>query len=556
MSDAVENKPLNENAPDINNSKDGAATSEQKASNDKLKNSPFAIKLNKTVSDICSRCGVPIADIKISEPIVFNASITCSFVWSFKCRCTDKVLKTIPEDATILSIPALDAFTQTNSKELEKESKKTEAFMKKLESASFEEENELSGQIVCFNRLSAVGRSKCKSCHGTSHVKCDKCNGKGKLVCPACNGSGSNCHVCHGKGYVTCSTCQGTGKKHCTVCKGKGETIVEREIIYDASCQRQLSISLNIPGMQTPITEFSDRDRKCILKNAVFTDGGTGHSTARGFTTSFVGKAPCYAVNVFIRNIKKPFYFILCGENLQAICKPNIIDFAFMNESQILSDTLITSADDVEEKMKCVKSLSQKAILAKTIRSIEGYECELAKKEAVNHGITIESLLYTSTDNAKAKMLRAKLQRDLLESVTNQLIENAQGYISEDFARNFSRNLISFVPMLLKINPKTKIIWAGITLFTWLFMMFFIYLLPKYSTCFTSVIFSTVICVFTSFALTKNWTYYSVVSQLRLKHRMQKVPNLTAEAVNSAKLIVGSCIICFMGALLIKYGFI
>ena len=555
MSDAVENKPLNENAPDINNSKDGAATSEKKASNDKLKNSPFAIKLNKTVSDICSRCGVPIADIKISEPIVFNASITCSFVWSFKCRCTDKVLKTIPEDATILSIPALDAFTQTNSKELEKESKKTEAFMKKLESASFEEENELSGQIVCFNRLSAVGRSKCKSCHGTSHVKCDKCNGKGKLICPACNGSGSNCHVCHGKGYVTCSTCQGTGKKHCTVCKGKGETIVEREIIYDASCQRQLSISLNIPGMQTPITEFSDRDRKCI-KNAVFTDGGTGHSTARGFTTSFVGKAPCYAVNVFIRNIKKPFYFILCGENLQAICKPNIIDFAFMNESQILSDTLITSADDVEEKMKCVKSLSQKAILAKTIRSIEGYECELAKKEAVNHGITIESLLYSSTDNAKAKMLRAKLQRDLLESVTNQLIDNAQGYISEDFARNFSRNLISFVPMLLKINPKTKIIWAGITLFTWLFMMFFIYLLPKYSTCFISVIFSTVICVFTSFALTKNWTYYSVVSQLRLKHRMQKVPNLTAEAVNSAKLIVGSCVICFIGALLIRYGFI
>ena len=57
-------------------------------------------------------------------------------------------------------------------------------------------------------------------------------------------------------------------------------------------------------------------------------------------------------------------------------------------------------------------------------------------------------------------MLRAKLQRDLLESVTNQLIDNAQGYISEDFARNFSRNLISFVPMLLKINPKTKIIWA------------------------------------------------------------------------------------------------
>ncbi len=556
MSDAVENKPLNEKAPDINNSKDGVATSEQKANNDKLKNSPFAIKLNKTVSDICSRCGVPIADIKISEPIVFSASITCSFVWSFKCRCTDKVLKTIPEDATILSIPALDAFTQTNSKELEKESKKTEAFMKKLESASFEEENELSGQIVCFNRLSAVGRSKCKSCHGTSHVKCDKCNGKGKLVCPACNGSGSNCHVCHGKGYVTCSTCQGTGKKHCTVCKGKGETIVEREIIYDASCQRQLSISLNIPGMQTPITEFSDRDRKCILKNAVFTDGGSGHSTARGFTTSFAGKAPCYAVNVFIRNIKKPFYFILCGENLQAICKPNIIDFAFMNESQILSDTLITSADDVEEKMKCVKSLSQKAILAKTIRSIEGYECELAKKEAVNHGITIESLLYSSTDNAKAKMLRAKLQRDLLESVTNQLIDNAQGYISEDFARNFSRNLISFVPMLLKINPKTKIIWAGITLFTWLFMMFFIYLLPKYSTCFISVIFSTVICVFTSFALTKNWTYYSVVSQLRLKHRMQKVPNLTAEAVNSAKLIIGSCVICFIGALLIKYGFI
>ena len=269
MSDTVEQMPLNENAAENNTSANGADDTAKTAKNEKLKNSPFAIKLNKTVSDICSRCGVPIADIKISDPIVFNASITCSFVWSFKCRCTDKVLKTVPEDATILSIPALDAFTQTNSKELEKESKKTDAFIKKLESASFSEENDLSGQIVCFNRLSAIGRSKCKSCHGTSHVKCDKCNGKGKLVCPACNGSGNNCHVCHGKGYVTCSTCSGTGKKHCTVCRGKGETIVEREIIYDASCQKQLTISLNIPGKQSPITDFSERDRKCIMPLSV-----------------------------------------------------------------------------------------------------------------------------------------------------------------------------------------------------------------------------------------------------------------------------------------------
>ena len=116
MSDTVEQKPSNENAQDVKAIEQISAEKAQKADNEKLKNSPFALKLNKTVSDICSRCGVPIADIKISDPIVFNASITCSFVWSFKCRCTDKVLKTIPEDATILSTPALDAFTQTNSK--------------------------------------------------------------------------------------------------------------------------------------------------------------------------------------------------------------------------------------------------------------------------------------------------------------------------------------------------------------------------------------------------------------------------------------------------------
>ncbi|MCI7772791.1 MAG: hypothetical protein MR514_02900, partial [Succinivibrio sp.] len=66
---------------------------------------------------------------------------------------------------------------------------------------------------------------------------------------------------------------------------------------------------------------------------------------------------------------------------------------------------------------------------------------------------------------------------------------------------------------------------------------------------------SSLICLFTSFALTKNWSYYSAVSMLKLTHKMKKVPSLTQEAVQSAKLMVGISIICVI-AFVMMNGFL
>ncbi|MGN0901720.1 MAG: hypothetical protein ACI4M9_00415 [Succinivibrio sp.] len=509
------------------------------------KNSPSARKLFSIISSIFSRCGVPVADIEMSDTVAFDATVSTTFSWSFKCRCTDKIIKNITEGHKIMSIQALDQFTLTNSRELEKDSAKTKEFIKMLSHSSYREQEDLAGQIVCFNRISALGRTKCKACHGAGSLKCENCGGTGQASCPNCKGHDHSCNICHGSGKVRCATCSGTGRTKCRECEGKGEQIVEREIIYDAVCLRTSAISLHVPGTEKAITSFNLDDEKTLKDAAVFSDENHGVESDRGFRAVYNGSIKCYAVTVHLKNVKNSFSFILCGESLKPVCKPNVIDYTFAQEAQVLSDTLITAPDDVEEKIKCVKALSSKAILARTIRAIEGIEIEIAKKEAVAQGVTLEAILNSRVgkDNPKASALRSKVRNDVLDSVAEELKQNAYGYISDEFARSFARNLISFVPMLMNINPHTKIIWAGVTLFAWLVMLIFMYALPSVAGCIIGLIVTSSICVFTSIGLTKNWAYYSAVSMLRLTHHMKKVPNVATEAVNSAKLLAGSLII-------------
>ena len=511
----------------------------------------------KVINSIFSRCGVAIADITIAEPIAFNASVYYNLNWSFKCRCSDKVLRNVCDDTHVLTTVGLDEYTQANTKELEKEnSDKTKLFIDKLNSSSFKELYDLSGQIVCFNRLSAIGRTRCKTCHGTNQVPCEICGGKGRVTCPACHGSGADCQVCHSNGTVKCAHCNGTGHVKCKDCQSKGEQIVEREIIYDASCKKDIVIRLEVPGSNVKYTTFSKADEKTLLKAAHFENNNSGHEITHGYIATFSGQAPCYLIRVTVKNIKDPLDFILCGEDLKAICKPPVLDYVFQDEARLLSETLITAPDDVEEKVKCVKALGSKAIIVRTMRGIEGHEVEILKNEAVKNGITVESILNsTKGENHKAFSLKVASNIKILEAVTNELITNCQGFISEDFARNFSKNLISFVPMLMRLNPNSKLIWSTVTLITWLVMICFLYVANRPLAILFVFIFSSLICLFTSFALTKNWSYYSAVSMLKLTHKMKKVPSLTQEAVQSAKLMVGISIICVI-AFVMMNGFL
>lgn len=505
------------------------------------------------IKPIFSRCGVAISDITISDPIAFSASVFYNLNWTFKCRCSDKVLTSVSDETHVLTTVGLDEYTQANTKELENEnSTKTKIFVDKLNKSSFKELFELSGQIVCFNRLSAIGRTKCKSCHGSNKVVCDICEGKGVVPCPACHGKGGNCQVCHGKGFVKCAHCSGSGHIKCKDCKGKGEQIVEREIIYDASCKKEISIKLEVPGSKTNY-RLSEQDEKVILNAASFDSANNGHEVPRGYVATFNGKAPCYVMHVLVNGFNEPFDFILCGEELKAICKPPVIDYLFSQEASLLSETLITSAQDVEEKVKCVKALASKAILAKTIRAIESHELEIVNKEAVRNGVTVESILNSKkSENPKGFAIKSVVNVKLLESITNELKENAHGYVSDEFARKVSHDLILFVPMLMELNPNTKFIWSVVSLLTWLGAILFLYLIGRPLGIFLVGMLATIVCVFTSFVLTKNWAYYSVVSMLKLTHKMKKVPNVTIEAVESGKLLGGVVLISVIAFILMR----
>ncbi|MGN0894606.1 MAG: hypothetical protein ACI4ND_06370 [Succinivibrio sp.] len=506
-------------------------------------------RMHDIVSSIFSRCGVPKANFRISELLEFSASVTYVMNWKFKCRCSDKPLHSVSDETHVMSMSALDEFTLANTKELEKDSAKTKDFIKHISEAKFELLNSLAGQIVCFNRINAIGKTRCKNCHGSGTVACEECNGKGRVVCPACGGMDNSCTVCHGEGRVRCSRCSGSGKAKCHECNGKGEHTVDREIIYDASCTKDISLSLKVPGSDKPITSFSKEDEKAIISAAEFSDASSGNETPKGYCVTFAGTAPCYAVHVTLEGVSKPFDFIICGKtNLYSICKPPVLDYVFAEESNLLADTLYSSTDDVNEKIKCVKVLSSKAILAKTIRTIENHELEIAKEQAVKQGVTVDSLINSQAkkESSKLNYIRSKVKQELLDKITDVLSENAHGYVSDDFARNFAKNLIAFIPMLMVLNPNSKMIWAGITLATWMVSVLISYFSPNIFGIIIVMSFSALICAFTSVSLTKNWTYYSAVSLLKLTHRFKKVPSLTAEAVHSIRLIVGSFFIALI----------
>lgn len=541
-----------ENQADENKAPEKSA--EAKANLDLLKQ-----RLYDTVAAIFSRCGVPTASFRISDLVEFGASVSYSMNWNFKCRCSDKILRSVSDETHVLSTSALDEFTLANTKELEKDSAKTKEFVKHLSEASFEDLKALSGQIICFNRINAIGKTRCKNCHGSGSAICENCGGKGTIECPTCHGSAKTCPVCHGSGDAKCHNCNGTGKVKCKDCQGKGEVIVDREVIYDADCKKQISISLKVPGTDKKITSFSKEDEKAIIEAADFSGKPSGNETARGYSVNFIGITPCYAVHVYLVGVEKPFDFIICGhKNLRSICKPPVLDYVFNDESHLLSDTLIASADDVDEKIKCVKALASKAILAKTIRTIERHEMEIAKEQAVAQGVTVESILTAvkHKDSSRLMYIKTKVRQELLDSITKELTDNAHGYISEDFARVFAKNLISFVPLLMVLNPKTKMIWAGITLVTWMIVILIGYMLPNIVGGIMMMCVSSITCAFTSFALTKNWSYYSAVSMLKLTHRLKKVPSLTVEAVQSIRLILGSVVIGLLTILIVNGHFL
>lgn len=520
------------------------------------RDSPLAQKLEKTVSNIFSRCGVPIANFRISEPVLFNAKVQYNLSWNFKCRCTDKVIKHVPEDEAVLSVSALDEFTTANSKELERDNAKTREFITRLRNSGFRELNDLSGQIIAFNRISALGRTKCKCCHGSKSASCGICGGKGHVPCPACHGLSKKCQVCSGRGHISCAHCQSKGSEKCKECQSTGEQIVEREIIYDAECQKSVSISMTVPETNKKITTFNEADEKVLIDAAEFNEPLNGIEVPRGFNATFSGNTACCAVHVYLEGVKFPFDFILVGKNLKSVCKPHIIDYVFSEEASMLAETLLTSSADLDEKIKCVKSLASKSIITKTIRTIEGHELKIAHDLAVKQGVTIETILNDngSIENARAKNLRTKVRHDLLNKVTEEFVQNAEGYVSEDFARIFVKNMISFVPMLMLLNPNTKFIWSGITLVTWCLLVSFMYLVPTVAGALFGVTICGVICAFTSFALTKNWAYYSAVSMLKITHKLKKIPDLSSEAIQSGKLMCGAIFICAVAVFFHYFG--
>ena len=248
-----------ENQADENKAPEKSA--EAKANLDLLKQ-----RLYDTVAAIFSRCGVPTASFRISDLVEFGASVSYSMNWNFKCRCSDKILRSVSDETHVLSTSALDEFTLANTKELEKDSAKTKEFVKHLSEASFEDLKALSGQIICFNRINAIGKTRCKNCHGSGSAICENCGGKGTIECPTCHGSAKGCPVCHGSGNAKCHTCNGTGKVKCKDCQGKGEVTVDREVIYDADCKKQISISLKVPVLIKRSPHFQKRMKRPLLR--------------------------------------------------------------------------------------------------------------------------------------------------------------------------------------------------------------------------------------------------------------------------------------------------
>lgn len=507
--------------------------------------------MKTTIADFISKCGVPRDHVTYGDFSTMNASVVCRMIWRFKAKHVDNAITRASGDAEFMDKQSLSEFTAKTSHELEHDDEACRDFIALLRGRSMKELIFLTKKINVLRVQRAMGVGNCTVCEGSGNATCRICRGAGSVSCPSCGGSGESCALCRGTGLIMCEACKGRGKQLCPACNGVGTQVLERYIRLEAQGSFMMDFYVTSPISESrEYIKLDPHEQDLVLENCKLTQSHE-ERTPNAYQLQFKGQSRCCRLYFDLKGCPEKMCYTVCGDALTPIAKPFILDYVFQKELTMISRILATHAsrNDLNAKIALCKAISSKAILAKTFANLDNACMHILRGAAHKNGIPLNNLTNDKLidHDPKIHAVYNRAKPDMIKRIAAVLKSFAQGFVSEDFAQNMAGKLLAIMPVLEKMNPKSKKIWSSTALSLWLFVALIMALLPYKSTAVFCVLLAAVISALTSFYATKNLTYFGAVQSLKVVRHGKIIPDLMPEAVETMKLMgVTLVIVVFM----------
>lgn len=506
-------------------------------------------KMKSVISDFISKCGVPRDNVSFGQFATMYANVLCRLTWRFKARHVDNSITRVSGGTEFMDKDGLSEFTAKKSRELEHDDEACRDFVSQLRGRSIKELIFLTKKINVLKVHRAIGVGNCTVCHGSGNSVCNICGGSGSVLCPSCGGSGQNCSLCRGTGMIMCESCKGRGKQICNACNGAGTQVVERYIRLEAQGAFNLDFFTTMPlSDKREYINLDAHEQDLVLDNTKLTQSNE-ERTPNTYQLQFRGQNRCCRLFFDLKGCPEKLCYTVCGDAMVPIAKPYILDYVFQPELTMITRLLSSHAtrNDVDGKIALCKAISGKAILAKTFSNLDNACMHILRGAAHKHGISLESLTNDELieHDPKIHSVYARARPDMIKRIAAVLTGYAQGFVSEAFAQQMAGKLLNFMPVLEKMNPKSKRIWSMTDLSLWLVVAIIMAILPYKSTALFCVMMAGAVAALTSFYATKNLTYFGAVQSLKVVRHGKIIPDLMPEAVESMKLMGITILIVF-----------
>lgn len=510
-------------------------------------------KIQNVLAAFFSRCGVPYSDVTYGSFFEEDATVTFSTLWSFRIEIKDKPIVNIASTDEFMTASAMSIFTDSASRELRASKAEKEEFINRLKTLSIKDLHYLTQKKNVINEKSAVGKVR-KNNVPTKNKVCPDCGGKGITVCAVCGGTDPNCKVCGGKGKSKCGTCGGHGKitEKNILSDLPDNAPIERSILYIAEGTDEFSLS--VPKHDgVPELELTEEERSSVFNDAKFEQSSAEYVSENQYKITFTGTIKLYRQTIVVKDshvdengnsdgTEDVIVYNAVGEKMRPVNRPPILDTIFANEAAIINFSVRSDhRHDQEQKIACCGIIASKAILTKTLRVAgPAYSKEIVET-AKKYSMSVEDLMDDELvrGDPQLRIAREECRRHQIDDVTQALKDEASNFVSDDFARTLARDLVDFLPILDRINPKSKTIWGYGSIVTWSIVFVALIIFPSITTLPACFLFSVLVAIFISYKATQNMPFFRAASQLKIRStKGRKIPDMGPEAINSARLVI------------------
>ncbi len=504
--------------------------------------------LTKTIKRIFSRCSVPSNSYEITKMRTVTATLSSRVLWTFEPEIIDKVPDSEKNLDNILTDDNLASLTSRVVKDYRTNNDYADEYLKEQHKSSFIDMLRNAIKSKAIRHTEAAGMVACKKCNGKGNMRCDSCLGTGKVPCPQCRKSrDATCLLCHGSGYVSCSACQGSGSNNCSECLGTGRHRVERDIALNVSAKRQASAELILSENQKSEIEFSSSDLMVLFSNAKMELTSTSRTSDNTYLETYKGEVKCNICRAVMLDVHTSFLFIMVGSEGTIVAKPHVVDF-FLRETAYRLERLVNGTEDAESRINTLEDLSNCPLLLRTLQMVGPISPSVGMSLSNKNGVLARDLLsnqYSGTD-ANIILTRSQYKADILSNVAENLVDNADGFISPAFANFLSGSLIKILPTLNDINPDSSSKWRIAIIISIIFAFIWSIIFDGFMSILVLVAMLCAISAIVSLKFTKNFLLYNIISKMDLKGQGKNIPDLRPEALNSLRLILFSGLISFV----------